>query len=75
MRHVFIILGSIIGLVGLYILVTYIAELIRQKMAPREDMMLCDKHGLFLKKHCITFMDVPYCPRCFHEKQSDMEKV
>lgn len=63
------VIGLVILFYVLYIGWVYLASWLEVKNAPREEMFNCDTHGPIRKVHLITFMDVPYCPICFHEKQ------
>ena len=52
----------------------------RAKLAPREAMLMCPKHGPIRKQHIIRFQIGPndfveQCPRCFHDTLSGAERV
>lgn len=72
------ILGGTLFLVAFYLCFVALSVYIATKMAPREDMFICDRnpaHGAFLKKHCLEFMGSLYCPVCFHEKNLQAESM
>jgi len=74
-----IFLGVVVS-VGLYFLYVWFDVYAKVKMAPREEMFMCDKHGPIRKKHIIKFQIGPddyvdYCPSCYHQKMSAAEKI
>jgi len=75
----YIAIGGLIT-IALYILYLWVDAIVRVKMTPREAMFVCDKHGAIRQKHIIKFQIGPneyvdYCPRCFHERLQNAEKV
>ena len=70
----FCIIGVLIG-AGLYLGGTYLRAWFEVKALPKSEVFLCDKHGPIQKESTITFMGVPYCPRCFHERMNNAERI
>lgn len=72
---------AVLVVLGLgYLGYMYFASYARMRMAPREEMFLCDKHGPIRKKHIIRFQIaadefIEYCPRCYHARMSAAEKM
>jgi len=67
-------------LCGSYIVYLVLDTYARFKLAPREAMLMCPKHGPIRKQHIIRFQIGPnefieQCPRCFHNTLSGSEKV
>ena len=44
------------------------------KAAPREEMLMCDKHGPIRQNGTIDFFGSRFCGLCFHEKLSAAER-
>lgn len=38
------------------------------KHAPKKVMAMCDTHGPLMDNQTITFLDTPYCARCWFSK-------
>jgi hypothetical protein len=64
----FWIVFSLLVIGGVYYGICYLLAYLEVRAAPREPMVECQKHGLFRKKHLVTFLDTEWCPRCVHEK-------
>lgn len=58
----------------LYVGISYLRAWLSVKAAPKTEMNWCPRHGPVRKEDMITFLDVPYCPLCFHQKLSEAER-
>jgi hypothetical protein len=45
------------------------------KGLPRGETYICNKHGPMQKESTISFIGVPYCPLCFHERLQSAERI
>lgn len=74
MFTIFVIIGIILLVGGLYCAYVYAEAKLEVQAQPREPMYECAKHGVFRAKHLIEFLkdenEQPYkwCPLCFNEK-------
>jgi len=62
---------TVAGYVG-YI---YLSAWFEVKALPRSEVFVCDKHGPMQRESCITFMGIPYCSLCFHERMKSSETI
>jgi hypothetical protein len=65
------ILGASGFLYGCYIIIKAYIEV---KSAPREPMMMCEKHGPIRAAGTIDFFGTKYCGLCFHDKMKAAER-
>jgi len=62
--------GLTVFYLGWIVFSSYLAT----KASPREPMVWCPKHGPIRQQYMITFMGVPYCSICFHERLQAAER-
>jgi len=58
----------------LYVGYVFISEWIAVKAAPREEMLLCAKHGPIRMNGTIDFYGQRYCGLCFHQRLESAER-
>lgn len=61
--------------VFLYVGYVFLAAYVEVKGLPRGETFICDKHGPMQKETTITFVGVPYCSLCFHERLKSAEQI
>jgi hypothetical protein len=69
------IIGGVLG--GIYFGGLIFSGWNEARNAPREDMLMCSKHGIMRRKDFITLTGDDaglYCPICFHEKLGAAER-
>ena len=70
-----LIIAGILILAGLgYLAYIGLEAYAEVKAAPREDMLMCEKHGPIRKNGTIDFFGTQFCGLCFHDKMSAAEK-
>lgn len=62
------------GLLVLYAGWLVFSSYLSVKAAPREPMEWCPVHGPIRKQYMITFMGMPYCAICFHNRLRTAER-
>lgn len=66
---------SVAALFGAYLGYVWYRGYSLVRVAPREDMWVCEKgHGPMPKNALIRFMNQDFCPICFHKNLSSAEK-
>jgi hypothetical protein len=60
---------------GLYVGYVYLEAWFETKALPRSEVFVCDKHGPMQRESTISFMDLPYCSICFHERMKSAESM
>src|ERR1035437_2445 len=62
-------------LVAAYVGYVYLEAWFETKALPRSEVFVCDKHGPMQRESTISFMDIPYCSICFHERMKSAESM